>query len=339
MPKLLYLILLSLLLIPLVYADDDDDDMPTHIAAEDAFTVHIEQDTQLITAIKTQTLASSQYKPELTSFATRVNLAPLINIRQQYFSVLAQQTIAEITLNQEQERERRAVNLQRNNAVSTRKLHEQQNQLKIATANLSALRQQADNIRLHTNTTWGRILSHWFLTEAYPPLQMLSTFNKPLYLVHFPPSISKPSANIVTQAFGQREKAQTASFVGPAFNYANGLSQQAGSPFFYLSDQEHIAAHQRVTAWIPMPKQTLTGVKIPSSALIWHLGQAFVYLQMDAETFRRIKITHKKLLNSDTYFIQEELQQNDILVTTGAQMLLSEEFRDQIPAEDDDDDD
>ncbi|BCG64318.1 MAG: hypothetical protein methR_P2091 [Methyloprofundus sp.] len=338
MPKLFYLIILSLLLTPLVYANDDDD-MPTHTAAEDAFTVHLEEDTQLITAIKTQTLVNSQYKPELISFATRVDLAPLINIRQQYFSVLAQQSIAEITLNQEQERERRAVNLQRNNAVSTRKLHEQQNQLKIAAANLNALRQQANHIRLHTNTTWGRILSHWFLTEKYPPLQMLSTFNKPLYLVYFPPSISTPSANIVTQAFGLREQAQTASFVGPAFNYVNGRSQQTGSPFFYLSDQEQAAAHQRVTVWLPMQKQTLTGVKIPSSALIWHLGQAFVYLQVNDETFQRIKITHKKLINSDTYFIQEALQQNDILVTTGAQMLLSEEFRGQIPAEDDDDDD
>ncbi len=336
MPKLLYLIILSLLLAPLVYADDDD--MPTHIAAENAFTVHIEQDTQLITAIKTQTLVSSQYNPELISFATRVDLAPLINIRLQYFSIRAQQTIAKITLNQEQERERRAVNLQRNNAISTRKLHEQQNQLKIAIANLNALRQQTNNIRLHTNTTWGKTLSHWFLNEKNPPLQMLSTVNKPLYLVHLPPSISKPSANIATQDFGLREQAQTASLVGPAFNYVNSRSQQPGRPFFYLSDQKQSAAHQRVTAWIPMQKQTLTGIKIPSSALIWHLGQAFVYLQMDAETFRRIKITHKKLINSDTYFIQEALQQNDILVTTGAQMLLSEEFRGQIPAEDDDDD-
>jgi hypothetical protein len=338
MSKLLSLLLLSLLLVPLTYADDDDG-IPTHIA-EDAFTVHIEQDTQLIAAIKTQTLVSSQYQPELISFATRVDLAPLINIRQQYLSILAQQTIAAINLNQEQEREQRVVNLQRNNAISTRKAHEQQNQLKIATANLKSLRQQAYNLRRHTNITWGRILSHWFLTEENPPLQMRNTFNKPLYLLHLPPNISKPSANIVTQAFGLREQAQTASLVGPAFNYANGhSSQQAGSPFFYLSDQENTAAHQRVTAWIPMQEHPLTGVKIPSSALIWHLGQAFVYLQIDAETFRRIKITHKKLINSDTYFIQEALQQNDRLVTTGAQMLLSEEFRAQIPAEDDDDDD
>jgi hypothetical protein len=39
------------------------------------------------------------------------------------------------------------------------------------------------------------------------------------------------------------------------------------------------------------------------------------------------------------YFIQQKLQSNDRLVSLGAQTLLSEEFRGQIPAEDDDDDD
>ncbi len=105
MPKLRHLVILSLFLAPLVYADDDE--APTPIATE---TVHIEQESPLITAIKTQTLVSTQYKPELTSFATRVDLAPLINVRQQYFNARAQQDIAEIMLKRAQEREQRITN-------------------------------------------------------------------------------------------------------------------------------------------------------------------------------------------------------------------------------------
>ena len=72
---------------------------------------------------------------------------------------------------------------------------------------------------------------------------------------------------------------------------------------------------------------------------MWHLGLAFVYLQIDDQHFKRIMIEHKRNINASSNFIQRGLQADDILVTTGAQMLLSEEFRNQIPAEDDDDDD
>ena len=85
--------------------------------------------------------------------------------------------------------------------------------------------------------------------------------------------------------------------------------------------------------------QTQQGIIIPQAALVWHLGQSFVYLQLDDENFKRVKINHKVRVDSHHYFIQHALQTNDRLVSLGAQTLLSEEFRGQIPAEDDDDDD
>ncbi len=51
----------------------------------------------------------------------------------------------------------------------------------------------------------------------------------------------------------------------------------------------------------------------------------------------RVKISQKQHLNSESIFIQQPLKEGDNLVITGAQMLLSEEFKGQIPAEDDDD--
>ena len=97
--------------------------------------------------------------------------------------------------------------------------------------------------------------------------------------------------------------------------------------------------HQRVVVWLSLKEEKISGFIIPASALVWYLGQAYVYIQIDDELFKRIRISQKKLVSTKSYFIQQPLQDGDMLVSTGAQMLLSEEFRGQIPAEEDDDDD
>jgi len=82
--------------------------------------------------------------------------------------------------------------------------------------------------------------------------------------------------------------------------------------------------------------QTQQGIIIPQAALIWHLGQSFVYVQRDEDEFKRVKINQKTRFDSGHYFIPHGLQENDRLVISDAQALLSEEFRGKIPAEDDD---
>jgi hypothetical protein len=89
----------------------------------------------------------------------------------------------------------------------------------------------------------------------------------------------------------------------------------------------------RIAAWIPERNEDRLGVIIPKSALIRYLDQAFVY-QTDREKFSRRNIDHFSA-TADGYFVSNELNTGDQLVTTEGQMLLSEEIRGQILNEDD----
>lgn len=73
-----------------------------------------------------------------------------------------------------------------------------------------------------------------------------------------------------------------------------------------------------------------TGVTLPATALVWWQGKAWVYEQVDAGRFRR-RGADGALQTADGWFIpaQTEMQ----VVTSGAQILLSEELRSQSPAE------
>lgn len=310
----------------------DRDDPLLHSAT--SYSVHLDEAIIDTTGIKTQKLQTTLFNPEIETFAIRVDLSSLIDSRKDYFMALAKLSIANIKYKKAQQDLQRLENLLHDKAVSTRKFLTQKNQSKIDKANLLAAEQQAEVIRLHTRSKWGNTLSHWFLSEEYPYANMLNTLNKSLYLVYLPTSIQPSLSTIAIHPFGLRDKAHTASLISSAVFYN---SQQTGTPFFYLSDQAIGTYHQRVVVWLPLQKEKKTGFIIPQSAIVWHLGQAYVYLQVADELFNRVKITQKKLLSSKSYFIQQPLQEGDTLVITGTQMLLAEEFRGQIPAEDDDD--
>jgi len=89
-----------------------------------------------------------------------------------------------------------------------------------------------------------------------------------------------------------------------------------------------------VAAWIPEQGENRSGVIIPKSALAWYMDQAFVYIKTAEEQFSRRTIDQYSATNGG-YFVGSGINAGEQLVVTGGQMLLSEEFRGQIPNEDD----
>jgi len=309
---------------------DDDDTIAQH-------NVAIEESIQIASGLETIKLHSTHFNPIIETFATLIDLLPLLQARAGYFKALAEQQTAQLQLELAQRDMQRIQNLQHENAVSTRKFREQKNQLDIAKVNVQASQNQSAILRLQTEAQWGKTVSHWFLSDQHPNFIDLSQLKKQLYLIYLPKQLTTPPTTIALQRANQNEPEQSAKLISNA--PISAISQQTGTPYFYLTDSVFNGHHQRVNAHIPTQEEAISGVIIPASALIWHLGQTFAYTKIDDEHFKRIQINQKKLISTGNYFIQQALQQYDILVISGAQMLLSEEFRGQIPAEDDDDDD
>ncbi len=301
------------------------------------YNVVIEEPTQITSGLKTIKLHRTYFNPKIETFATLVDLFPLFQARANYFKALAEQQTALLLLEQAQWDMRRVQNLQHENIISTRKFRAQKNHLDIATVNVQASQNQSETLRLQTETQWGKTVSHWFLSNQHPHFLDLSQGHKRLYLLYLPKQLKVAPTTISIQATKQNEPKQAAQLISSA--PISSINQQTGAPYFYLSNKVFEGYQQRVNAWIPTQEAALSGVIIPVSALVWHLGQSFVYIKVDDEHFKRILITQKKQINTENYFIQRTLQQDDILVISGAQMLLSEEFRGQIPTDDDDDGD
>jgi len=295
------------------------------------FTLHIEE--QALDYLHIIPLQSSQQAIEQHSIARKVDILPLLQQRQLYLSVLSEKKALAIQLQKTDYTIQRLKKLQRNKIISPRQLQEQQTQKALYQTELKQKQQKQENLYQQSTLRWGTQVTDWFLSENNPIVQKLSNASNTLYKIYTSSEQHSAPQTIHINAQAIRAQAHSAHFISSAPN-----TSIAKPAFFYLSEQPTLQS-VRVHTWLPLAKQR-TGVIIPSSAIVWHLGDSYVYLQSDtdAEYFQRLRIQKPHAIDTQSYFVSD-LQTGQKLVATGAQLLLSEEFRSQIPAEDDDDDD
>ncbi|MFO0838812.1 MAG: HlyD family efflux transporter periplasmic adaptor subunit [Phycisphaerae bacterium] len=87
-----------------------------------------------------------------------------------------------------------------------------------------------------------------------------------------------------------------------------------------------------VVAHLPKAGEPLTGVLVPDSAIIRYGGLAWVFVRTSDDAFQRCPVKlHSP--TPDGWFLTEGISAEDSVVTRGAQVLLSEQLKQQIEAE------
>lgn len=103
-----------------------------------------------------------------------------------------------------------------------------------------------------------------------------------------------------------------------------------GQPFLFRVLDPSLALRPglSVTAYLEVPGAARRGVVVPASAVVRQSGNAWVYAQTSDDQFaRRLVVLEEP---ADQGWFTRSLQPGDRVVTTGAQALLSEEFKSQI---------
>ena len=101
-----------------------------------------------------------------------------------------------------------------------------------------------------------------------------------------------------------------------------------GVGYFYLAPSRALVPGMNVLALVPTT-QDATGVNVPQSAVVWWQGKSWVYIERSPEHFARVEVRADQPTSSG-FVVRSGLRLDDRVVTTGAQLLLSEEFRSQI---------
>jgi hypothetical protein len=292
------------------------------------------EEQQKVSGLTVQALNALAFQPEITAYGKVVDLQPLLALHVRYQSASTEVEIASAAVELAQTNRNRLMTLHREDIVASRDLAQAEAQYQADRAKLEAARRLMREIRHEAQQSWGDQLTHLAFDGESRLFQEFLSRSRVLLLIAMPGGQSMPPHTQVLfiARESDRSAAHQAEFISPAPK-TDDLVQ--GETYFFHAPSNQLRAGMRVNAWLPVNGKPLAGVAIPLSALVWHAGRPWVYRQADEETFIRTEITAYREYGN-FWFVDQGFSAGDKIVATGGQMLLSEEFRGDIPDEDDD---
>lgn len=287
------------------------------------------------------------YQPLLQAYGSVLDLQPFTDLGNTIANAKAQLAIAEAKLAASKAAFQRAQVLHKNGQnFSTAQLQAAEATYQSDLATVGAAQVQTQNAAANAYQAWGPALGQ-SLVEGTGLAKDLVQHKEVLIQVTLPLGKSLPqppqTASIETST-GQHVEI---TFVSPA---TRTDPQIQGVSFFYTADAESDALPgMNVIAFLPVGKP-MPGIAIPASAVVWLQGRAWVYLQLAANKFTRRGISTGEPQPNGGYVVPaygsrlppatsasaadgdaaQGFPPNALLVLTGAQTLLSQEFSAQI---------
>jgi hypothetical protein len=316
-----------------VHRGDAEIESKSHVATVNgAAVVTLSVVSQQQSGIISSPLSASSHQTTLSTYGTVLGIDPLIELRTRYLAARADANVIRASISNSQQEYQRLLLLNRDNRnVSDRAVAAAEAALKSDEARVVAAETTANSLRDSMRQQWGETLAAWATGAGNGSLQGLMQYREVLILVTLPfdaPSPGKGS-NLLVEPTGTGGKPVNASFIAPAPQTDPTIQ---GKTFYYRASAENLRVGMRVSVHLAAHDKAAQGVIVPSSAVIWYADKAWVYKKQGEESFIRSQINADSEAG-DGWFAAGSLKAGDEVVTSGAQLLLSEEFKDQIKNE------
>lgn len=322
-------------------ADEDEVTTPNRVQeVHGAKVVTLSPEAQAQSDIRTERLAAVNHQNTLSALGQVLSIDSLIDLRTRYLNAKANANIYRASLNNSQQDYLRIQSLNKDEKnVSDRALIAAQSLFKADQAKVQAAETEANNILNNMRQMWGNVIASEAIKET-PNASMQSLFQRRevLVLVTFPLDYvnENPQNTISISPIGSQTKSMNAGFVALAPQLDSTVQ---GRTFFYHAPAEVLRSGMRVNVELKdngKKNGLKQGVVVPTSAIVWYGGKAWVYKKQNKEQFIRLPVSTENPSNSGWFIQHNQLSSGDELVINGAQLLLSEEFKYQIKNENED---
>ena len=312
--------------------------------------------TQQNSGIQTIKINSASFQGEIKSFGNVVSIESLTEAKSRYLNLKSELGIAKSasTQNLQQYQRLKMLNADDKN-VSDQALQAAIANVGADEAKISANQLQLKNLQNNTKLQWGEALASLAFADKLPPhLAGLLTNKNVLIQISLPLSMVTPrqGASISVTPLNASVAPIQAIYVSPATQSdSNGF----GKTFYYSAPADLLRIGMRVnvlTASVAIDSghKKLTGVVIPSNAVVWYAGKAWAYFKQDDDKNQDKKIVKnqdknmikfiRKPISTETEvdegWFNQGIDDKSEVVISGAQLLLSEEFKYLIKNENED---
>ena len=316
---------------------EEEIESPNRVSSQEGVTiVTISPATQKQSDIHTNALESAKHQASIQTYGSVLGIDSLIDLRTRYLAARAEIEVLRAAYSySKNELNRLQILNQDDKNVSDKAVATVRSLNKSEEAKIEAAETNARNISDSMRQLWGEALTR----DATNPnkselLQNLINTQEVLIQITLPFDAAEPkdgSSILVTPTAspGQPIRAQFISRA-PLSN-----ATLLGKTYYYRAKTKELRAGMQVSAITATSNKASDGVIIPGSAIVWYAGKSWVYQKTAADKFSRISVATDAELDNG-WFYQGKLRAGDEVVTSGAQLLLSEEFKSQITNENDD---
>jgi hypothetical protein len=315
--------------------DEDEEEAvktPSHVSVQNGLTVIIlGSQIQAGEDIRVTPLKQTSMRAELRGTAVLLAVNELATLRNSYVAAartkLVRDQVDLSVLRSQYERVKQLYQQDQN--MSLKAMQDAETAYRKSEAQLATDREDASLQLDVVRQRWGSVVTDWIATGA-PVLESILEQHEYLAQVVFPPGeVAKPPAMLSLSL--PEHHLISGRFVSP-LPVVNQEVQ--GISFLYLvSDKLGIAVGMNLVAFVPVG-QLLRGTIIPEGGIVWWQGRAWDYAETSPNTFTRREVPTQNPVPSGYFVPGSAFAPGTEVVTSGAQALLSEEFRSQIQQED-----
>ena len=316
----------------------DQIENPMHVSnAGGATVVTLSTESQAQSGINSSTLKTGTQQTVLSTYGSVLAIDTLTDLRTRYLAAAAEANIVRASLAANREEYQRLQQLNQDNRnISDRAVRAAEAAWKVDEAKVAGAQTMAGNIRDSMRQQWGETLATMATAQsASPALQRLLQYREVLLQITLPfdaPTPRPGSKLMVTPVSGSNAKPLQAEFVS-ASPQTDAATQ--GKTYYYRAAADELRAGMRVSVRLADSAKSTTGVIVPGNAVVWYGGKTWVYRKQGADQFVRVPVS-TDTESTGGWFNTANLKAGDRVVTSGAQLLLSEEFKYQIKNENQD---
>jgi hypothetical protein len=292
--------------------------------------ITVDAETQERSGIETDALPATPYREQIRGYGMVVDVARLTALSNNYINAQTQVQTAQAKLAMSKPAFERAQSLYNNqHAVSQAQMESAEAAFATDQANLAAAQAQVRTLTATAYQEWGSVLGK-SLVEESPMISRLIERQDFLLQITLPPGVSLPVPPATAAIQTAKDARAPITFLSPATRVDPKIQ---GLSFFYTATAESgVLPGMNVLALLPTGESS-DGVSVPASAVVWWQDRAWVYRRAGPDTFTRDEIATDVPAEGGGYIVKN-IPPDAQIVTSGAQLLLSEEFRAQIQVED-----
>ncbi len=327
---------------------EDEITSPNRVTENNGLSiVSLSAATQQNSGITTTKVASSTFAGKLKSTGTVIAIDSLIEAKANYLQVKSEIALANATTgNNLQQYQRLKMLNEDDKNVSDRVVQDALAAVSSDKAKIAAAELQLYNLQSAVKLQWGETLSSLALDNKVssdklaPYLTNLLNRKNVLVQVSFPPEFPTPKLGSTINLSSVDTSGATikAIYVSPAAHSdANGY----GKTFYYSSPAESLRIGMRLNTDADAGNSKANnGVVIPNQALVWYGGKPWAYFKLAKNKQGEDQFVRKPInadiemgSGADSGWFNQGIDAQSEVVVSGAQLLLSEEFKNQIKNE------